>query len=139
MKNIFFRSLLVFVVMSILNVEFINLSKRFLDFPYKNIDGILYHILYFELILISLIGIITVLVFSKSYHSIFRVSVLFEILYLLMLMISGINPFLYFTDKNDLNLTKLLFYINSIIILFLMYLVDLMYSKIFSSKTKNLS
>ena len=98
--------------------------------------GILYSVLYLKYLIITIIGIITVLIFRKSYTSLFRIALLYEILYLITLIISGINPFKYFNSKNDLNLTGLLFYLNSFIVLFIMYLAHLLYSKIILSKSR---
>lgn len=137
MKNILLKSLIVFVVMSILNIEFIGWSKFLLQYPYKMVGGILYSVLYLEYALITVIGVITVFIFRKNYTSLFKIALLFEILYLITLIYSGINPFTYFRIQSDLNLINLLFYLNSFVVLLMMYLVHLIYSKLILAKSKN--
>lgn len=136
MKNILLKSLIVFVGMSILNIELIGWCKFLLQYPYKMVGGILYSVLYLEYTIITIIGSITVFIFRKNYTSLFKIALLFEILYLITLIYSGVNPFKYFRTQSDLNLTKLLFYLNSFVVLIIMYFVHLIYSKLILAKSK---
>lgn len=137
MKNIVLKSLMVFVVMSILNVELMGWSKILLEHPHKMAGGILYAVLYLEYAIITVIGVITVLLFRKNYTSLFKMALLFEILYLITLIYSGVNPFKYFRIQNDLNLINVLFYLNSFVVLLILYLVHLLYSKLILTRSKN--
>jgi hypothetical protein len=136
MKNILLKTLIVFVVMSILNIELIGWSKVFFQHHYKMGGGILYSVLYLEFVIMTIIGAITVFIFRKNYTSLFRIALLFEILYLIILIYSGINPFRYFSIQSDLNLTELFFYLNSFVVLLMMYFVHLIYSKLILAKSK---
>lgn len=135
MKNIFL-SLLIFVVMSLLHAQFTEWTVRFLSLPGGDFGMYSYLILIFCSV-ITAIGLITVIIFRKSYHSIFRIAILFEAIYLLFLIISGNNPFAYFTNSSNENLLMVMMYANSLIILILMFLFHLIYSKIILTKSKN--
>ena len=135
MKNIFL-SLLVFVVMSLLHAQFTEWTVRFLSLPGGDFGMYSYFILIFCSV-ITAIGLLTVIIFRKHYYSILRIAMLFEIIYLLFLVISGNNPFIYFSDSTSENLLKIFMYVISFIVLFIMYLVHLIYSKIILSKSKN--
>lgn len=128
MKNIFL-SLLVFVVMSLLHAQFTEWTVRFLSLPGGDFGMYSYFILIFCSV-ITAIGLLTVIIFRKHYYSILRIAMLFEIIYLLFLVISGNNPFIYFSDSTSKNLLKIFMYVISFIVLFFMYLVHLIYSKI---------
>lgn len=86
---------------------------------------------------ITAIGLVTVIIFRKHYDSILRIAILFEIIYLLFLLISGDNPFAYFSNSNNENLLKILMYLIGLITLSAMYLIHLLYSKLNLNKTKN--
>ncbi|GAB0155386.1 hypothetical protein CHRYSEOSP005_06470 [Chryseobacterium sp. Alg-005] len=135
MKNIVLKSLTTFVVMSLLNFLFTVWTIGFLHLPGGNFGMFPFLILIFCSI-ISLIGLITVLIFRKSYHSILRISILFETIYLFLLIISGNNPFLYFSEASNESILNLLMYINSFIVFLIIYLFDLIYSKIIISNLK---
>ena len=81
--------------------------------------------------IITGIGLITVILFRKSYGSIVKIAILFEIIYLFFLIISGNNPFLYFSDSKDENLLTIMMYFNALIIFFLMYVIHHLHSKFF--------
>jgi hypothetical protein len=135
MKNIFL-SLLIFVVMSLLHAQFTEWTVRFLSLPGGDFGMYSYLILIFCSV-ITAIGLLTVIIFRKSYHSIFRIAILFEAIYLLFLIISGNNPFAYFTNSSNENLLMVMMYANSLIVLILMFLLHLIYSKIILTKSKN--
>lgn len=134
MKNILLKSALVFVFMSFLNFVFSILILYITNLPGGGF-GMSPFLILIENIIVSVIGFITVLIFKKSYDSIMRMAVLFEIIYLFGLIVSGFNPF----GSNDTNFFSLLIYVNSGITFLIIYLLDLSYSKISSSKNKKLS
>ncbi|MDO3426444.1 hypothetical protein QWT87_16305 [Chryseobacterium sp. APV1] len=135
MKNIFL-SLMVFVVMSLLHAQFTEWTVRFLSLPGGDFGMYSYFILIFCSV-ITAIGLLTVIIFRKSYHSIFRIAILFEAIYLLFLIISGNNPFAYFTNSSNENLLMIMMYLNSFFVLLMMFLIDRLYSKINLAKSKN--
>lgn len=135
MKNIFL-SLLVFMVMSLLHAQFTEWTVRFLSLPGGDFGMYSYFILIFCSV-ITAIGLLTVIIFRKSYHSIFRIAILFEAIYLLFLIISGNNPFAYFTNSSNENLLMIMMYLNSFFVLLMMFLIDRLYSKINLAKSKN--
>jgi hypothetical protein len=135
MKNILLKSLVVFVVMTLLNAQFTVWSLHF----FKEASGRIAMApigIFLTCLLVSTIGFITILIFKKVYNSIIKVAALFEVIYLVTLLISGINPFQYFFTKEDLNLLDLLIYMNSFVVLLIMYLIHLLYLKIISSTSK---
>ena len=120
MKNILLKSLAVFIVMSFLHVQFSIWSIRLMDLPGGNV-GMLPILIMLNCLVVGVVGLITVTIFKGGYPSIIRIAVLFEILYLLILMFSGGNPVRYFFDRDDSNLLDLLLFIHSFLILFLMW------------------
>lgn len=135
MKNIFL-SLMVFVVMSLLHAQFTDWAVKQLRLPGGDYGMYSLFILVFCSV-ITAIGLVTVTIFRKHYYSILRIAILFEIIYLLFLMISGDNPFAYFSNSNNENLLKILMYGIGLIILSIMYLIHLLYSKLILKKSKN--
>jgi len=137
MKNIFL-SLVVFVVMSLLHAQFTDWIVRLLKL--RGGDYAMYSmlILIFSSV-ITVIGLVTVIIFRKSYDSILKIAILYEVIYLLFLIISGNNPFKYFWQPTNENLLMTMMYSNSIVVFLLMFLIYLLYSKITSSKNNNLS
>ncbi len=135
MKNIFL-SLIVFVVMSLLHAQFTEWAVKFLGLPGGDYGMFSYLILIFCAV-ITAIGLAVVIIFRKSYHSIVIMAVLFEVIYLSFLIISGKNPFLYFSKPTNENLLEIFMYTNAFIIFLVMFLIDLLYSKIISAKSKN--
>ncbi len=136
MKNILLKSVIIFVVMSCLNAQLAHWSGRILKLSADQL-GMLPTAVFFGSLIITVIASVTILIFRRSYQSLWKSAVLFEILYLLMLLLSGINPLIYFIEATDNHLIDLMLYINSIIVFLLMYLFDLLYSKILGSKIKN--
>lgn len=136
MKNILLKSVIIFVVMSCLNTQLAHWSGRILKLSSGQL-GMLPTAVFFGSLIITVIASVTILIFRRSYQSLWKSAVLFEILYLLMLLLSGINPLIYFIEATDNHLIDLMLYINSIIVFLLMYLFDLLYSKILGSKIKN--
>lgn len=136
MKNVLLKCLAVFVVMSFLNTQLAYWSGEFLRLPNSQFGMLSTAVLVGSLI-ISVIALITVLIFRRSYNSIWKAAVLFEILYLLMLMLSGAQPFAYFIENSDHHLIDLLLYINSIVIFIFICLFDIVYSRIISTRIKN--
>ncbi|MBT2620860.1 hypothetical protein [Chryseobacterium sp. ISL-6] len=134
MKNILLNSVQIFGVMAFLNFILSVAVLYIMNLPGGSFGMTPFFILT-ENILVSIIGFITVLIFKKSYHSMMRIAVLFEIIYLIGLIMSGFNPF----GSKDDNFFSLLIYANSGIVLFIIYLLYLIDSKISSSKNKKLS
>lgn len=134
MKNILLKSVHIFGAMT-----FLNFVLSLLILNVANLSdgayGMTPFLILIENIIVSVIGFITVLIFKKSYHSIMRIAVLFEIIYLIGLIVSGFNPF----GNNNDNFFSLLIYANSGIVLGIIYLSNLIDSKISSSKNKKLS
>ena len=137
MKNIFL-SLLIFVVMSLLHAQFTEWAVRMLGLPGGDFGMYSYLILIF-CSMMTAVGLLTVILFKKSYQSILRIAILFEVIYLLFLIISGNNPFLYFSDSTNENLLMIMMYGIAGLVLLCMFLVHLLHLKIISSKNKNLS
>ncbi|SEM16719.1 hypothetical protein SAMN05421856_101505 [Chryseobacterium taichungense] len=135
MKNIFL-SLMIFVVMSLLHMQLTDWAVKYLRLPGGDYGMYSIFILIFCSV-ITTIGLVTVIIFRKHYYSILRIAILFEIIYLLFLLISGNNPFVYFSDSNNENLLKIFMYVISFVVLLIMYLIQLIYSKIILSKSKN--
>ncbi|GAA5097186.1 hypothetical protein GCM10023210_31910 [Chryseobacterium ginsengisoli] len=121
--------------MSLLHAQFTEWAVKFLGLPGGDFGMYSYLILIFCSIITG-IGLVTVIIFRKNYHSILRIAILFEVIYLLFLIISGNNPFLYFSNATNENLLMIMMYMNSLMIFILMYLIHLIYSKIISSKLK---
>jgi len=138
MGKIILKSVVIFVVMSLLNAQFSEWTVRFLKLPGGNFGMYSYLILIFCSV-ITAIGMVTVIIFRKSYHSILRMAILFEAIYLFFLLISGNNPFLCFSDATPENLLMMMMYVNSFIIFLIMYSVYLIQLKLISSKNKKLT
>lgn len=136
MKNILVRSLVLFIVMSLLNAQFCEWTLHFLKGKSDGTAMVPMGVL-IECLIVTVVSFITVLVFRKNYHSILRMAVLFEIIYLLTLFISGTNPFKYFSNKGDAEFLALFLYVNSLVVFLLICLFDLIYSKIIRAKIKN--
>lgn len=137
MRNIFL-SLVIFVVMSLLHSQFTEWAVKFLGLPGGDFGMYSYFILIFCSV-ITAIGLVTVIIFRKNYRSILRIAILFEVIYLLFLIISGNNPFLYFSNSTHENLLMIMMYGISGVVFLLMFFVHLLYLKIISSRNKNLS
>lgn len=137
MRNIFL-SLVIFVVMSLLHSQFTEWAVKFLGLPGGDFGMYSYFILIFCSV-ITAIGLVTVITFRKNYRSILRIAILFEVIYLLFLIISGNNPFLYFSNSTNENLLMIMMYGISGVVFLLMFFVHLLYLKIISSRNKNLS
>lgn len=135
MKNIFL-SLMVFVVMTLLHIQFTGWAVRYLHLP-GGVYGMYSILILLFCSIIAAIGLVTVIIFRKHYYSVLRIAILFEIIYLLFLVISGNNPFIYFSDSNNENLLQIFMFVISLVILFIMYLIHLLHSKIILKKTKN--
>ncbi|AZA88123.1 hypothetical protein EG349_15635 [Chryseobacterium shandongense] len=136
MKNIFL-SLMVFVVISLLHMQFTGWAVRYLGLP-GGVYGIYSILILAFCSVIAAIGLVTVIIFRKHYYSILRIAILFEIIYLLFLFFSRINPFVYLSDPNNENLLKVFMYGIGLAILFIMYLIHLVYSKIILSQKTNI-
>ncbi|KAA0126284.1 hypothetical protein FY557_18195 [Chryseobacterium sp. SN22] len=134
MKNIFL-SLAVFVAMSLLHTQFTDWEVGFLKLPGGSYGMFSVFMLIFCSVITG-IGLLTAVIFRKTYYSILRMAVLFEIIYLLFLIISGNNPFLYFYEATNENLLMIMVYGNAVVVFIIMYLVHLLYSKINSSADK---
>lgn len=130
------KSLMIFVVMSLLNTQCTDWSVKFLNLPGGDFGMFSLFILIFCSVITG-IGWVTVIIFRKSYHSILRIAILYEAIFLCMFIISGKNPFSYFLNPTNENMLWVLMYGNSLVILLLMYLIHLFYSKIILSKSRN--
>lgn len=127
---------MIFVVMSLLHTQLTDWAVKYLRLPGGDYGMYSIFILIFCSV-ITAIGLVTVIIFRKHYYSILRIAILFEIIYLSFLLISGNNPFAYLSESNNENLLKIFMYVISFIVLLIMYLVQLIYSKIILSKSKN--
>ena len=138
MKNVVLKSILIFIIMSILNIGLADESVRYLKLPGGDF-GMLSFAVLIGCCIISGVGLVTVLIFKNNYHSVFRMAILFEILYLLMLIMSGTNPFAYFSENTDRKLLNLMLYLNSVGVFFVVCLFNFIYLKIISFKRKKIS
>lgn len=136
MKNVLLKSLAVFIVMSLLNTQLAYWSGKFLKLSGGQ-SGMLSTTVLTGTLIITVISLITVMAFRRNYDSIWKMAVLFEILYLLILILSGANPFAYFIENTDNHLIDLLLYLNSLVIFIVVCLFDVIYSRIISTKVKN--
>lgn len=114
MKNIFL-SLMVFVVMTLLHIQFTGWAVRYLHLP-GGVYGMYSILILLFCSIIAAIGLVTVIIFRKHYYSVLRIAILFEIIYLLFLVISGNNPFIYFSDSNNENLLQIFMFVISLVI-----------------------
>lgn len=115
--------------MSLLHAQLADWEVSFLKLP----GGSYGMLSVFMLILCSIItgiGLLTVIIFRKTYYSILRTAVLFEIIYLLFLIISGNTPFLYFYETTNENLLMIMTYGNAIVVFLIMFIAHLLYLKI---------
>ncbi|REC77219.1 hypothetical protein DRF60_12470 [Chryseobacterium elymi] len=133
MKNIIMRSLVIFIVMSLLNAQFSEWTLHFLKEKSDGIALVPIGVLV-ECIIVTIVSFITILIFRKNYNSVLKIVALFEIIYLLTLIISGTNPFAYFSNKTDVGLLALFLYVNSLVVFLIIFVFNLLYSKIISSK-----
>jgi hypothetical protein len=131
MKNILLKSAQTFVLMSIMNLL---LSALILNIAFSRRSfGMYPFLILIESLVTSVVAFITVCIFRKNYRSVLRMAVLFQIIYLIILILVGFNPF----GSDVMNIFSLLLYINSFIVLLIVYLFDLLYSKIILAKSKN--
>jgi len=136
MKNILLKTILVFVVMTIFNTGFVDETVKFLELPGGDF-GMLSLSILIGCVIVSVVGLVTVFIFKQQYNSIWKIALLFEVLYLLMLILSGTNPFTYFVEHTHPALLNVLLYVNSIGVFLIMILFDFVYSKIIGCKSKN--
>ncbi|MDR2237803.1 MAG: hypothetical protein LBE92_16900 [Chryseobacterium sp.] len=136
MKNILLKSILILGIMTFLNAGLVGESVKWIGMPPSShtLHGFA---VFVGCLIISGISFATILIFKKSYDAVWKVAVLFEILYLLMLVWSQVNPFTYFTKHTDDSLIDLLLYVNSIVVFLVIFLADFVLSKIIASKHKN--
>lgn len=130
------RSLVLFIVMSLLNAQFSEWTLHFLKEKSGGIAMVPIGVL-IECFIVTTISFITIVLFRKNYHSVLRIAVLFEMIYLITLIISGTNPFSYFSNKGDAEFLALFLYVNSFVVFLIMLAFDLIYSKITASEIKN--
>ncbi|MBL1219498.1 hypothetical protein JET18_01535 [Chryseobacterium sp. L7] len=136
MKNLILKSILILGIMTFLNAGIVGETVKWIGLPPSShtLHGFA---IFIGCLIISLVSLITILIFKNSYTAIWKVAVLFEILYLLMLLWSKTNPFTYFSTRKDNDLMDLFLYVNSIGIFLLICIFDLIYSKITASEIKN--
>lgn len=95
--------------MSLLHFQFTEWTIKLLKIPGDDFGMYSYLILIFCSI-ITAIGLVTIIIFRKNYNSVIKIAILFEIIYLFFLMISGNNPFLYFFESKNENLLMTMMY-----------------------------
>ncbi|WP_153395599.1 hypothetical protein [Chryseobacterium vaccae] len=135
MKNILLKSILILGIITFLNTGLVGESVKLIGMPPSShtLHGFA---VFVGGLIISGISFATILIFKRSYDAIWKVAVLFEILYLVMLLWSQVNPLAYFTQHTDDSLIDLLLYVNSIIVFLVILLFDFVFSKINSTKIK---
>lgn len=126
---------MVFVVMSLLHAQFADWEVSVLKLPGGSY-GMVSLLMLILCSVITGIGLLTVVIFRKNYYSILRMAVLFEIIYLVFLVISGNNPFLYFNETTNENLLTLMVYGNALAVFIIMSLLHFLYLKINSLTPK---
>ena len=134
MKNILLKSAQIFVLMSFINFLLSVLMLYMMRLPGGNF-GMHPFLILIECGFASVVAFITVILFKKNYHSILRMAFLFEVIYLICLILSGFNPY----GTNDEHVFSLLTYLNSLITFCFVYLFNLLYSKlIFKNQKTNI-
>lgn len=132
MKNILLKSAQIFVLMSFINFLLSILMLYVIRLPGGNF-GMHPFLILIECGFVSVVAFITVMIFKRNYHSILRMAFLFEVIYLICLILSGFNPY----GTNDEHVFSLLTYLNSLITFCFVYLFNLLYSKLILKKSKN--
>jgi hypothetical protein len=132
MKNILLKSAQIFVLMTFINFLLSILMLYMMRLPGGNF-GMHPFLVLIECGFVSVLAFITVIIFKKNYHSILRMAFLFEVIYLICLILSGFNPY----GTNDEHVFSLLTYLNSLITFCFVYLFNLLYSKLILKKSKN--
>lgn len=138
MKNVLLKSIVLFLIMMLLNAQFADWSLVLLK---EHPGGIGMYPIGVALngLIVMAVCFFAVLFFRKSYHSVFRITLLYEVVYLFMLIISGANPFKYFLEKDEVWMLDLLVYANSIIVFGILNSINFIFQKIILSKNENLS
>jgi len=127
MKNILLKSAQIFVMMAISNFLLSVLMLYIFDLPGGSF-GMHPVFVLMHCSIASFIAFITVVIFKKNYYSVLRVATLFQTIYLIGLILSGLNPF----GFDAFNTFSLLIFINSFIVFLMIYLLHLWYSKKFN-------
>ncbi len=135
MKNVLLKSILILGIMTFLNAGLVGESVKLAGMPPSShtLHGFA---VFIGGLIVSGISFATILIFKRSYDAVWKVAALFEILYLVMLLWSRVNPFSYFTRPADDSLIDLLLYVNSIAVFLVVFLLDFVFSKIISTKDK---
>lgn len=131
MKNILLKSAQIVVLMSMMNLLLSVLIINMAHFPYRSF-GMYPFLILIECLVASVVTFITVCIFKKSYESVLKIAILFQIIYLISLILTGFNPW----GSDDMNIFSLLLYVNSFIVFLIVYLFRLLYSKIISVNQK---
>jgi hypothetical protein len=131
MKNILLKSAQIFVLMSFINFLLSVLILYMIRLPGGNF-GMHPFLILIECSFVSVVAFITVVIFKKNYHSILKMAFLFEIIYLICLVLSGFNPY----GTNDEHVFSLLTYLNSLITFYFVYFFNFLYSKLIFKKIK---
>jgi hypothetical protein len=131
MKNILVKSALVFIFMTIINFV-LSILILYLPNIHSGSFGMHPFLILIECCFVSVIAFITVIIFKKNYQSVLRIAILYVVIYLVVLILSGFNPF----GEKEKRTFSLLIYINSGITFFIVYLLILLYSKIILSTSK---
>jgi len=132
MKNILLKSAQIFVLMSMMNFLLSVFILNIVHFPDGHF-GMHPFLILIECLVALIVAFITVCIFRKNYHSVLRIAALFQAVYFICLILSGFNPF----GSHDINIYSLLLYVNSFIVLLIVYLLHLFYLKIILAKSKN--
>ncbi|WP_345991963.1 hypothetical protein AAEU33_08220 [Chryseobacterium sp. Chry.R1] len=133
MKNILIKSVVTFFIMTILTTWLADWLVGYLHLPGGDF-GMLSLAVLIGCIISSGVGLVTVIIFKSTYQSVVRIAILFEVLYLFMLMISGTNPFTYFSEKTNAKLLNVLLYMNAVVVFLIVIAIHFMYLKIKSKK-----
>ncbi|MFP7656209.1 MULTISPECIES: hypothetical protein [Chryseobacterium] len=133
MKNILIKSVVIFFIMTILTTWLADWLVGYLHLPGGDF-GMLSLAVLIGCIISSGVGLVTVVIFKSTYQSVVRIAILFEVLYLFMLMISGTNPFTYFSEKTNAKLLNVLLYMNAVVVFLIVIAIHFMYVKIKSKK-----
>ncbi|KQT16455.1 hypothetical protein ASG31_13145 [Chryseobacterium sp. Leaf404] len=116
MKNVILKSSQIFTLMAMLNFLLSVVAIYILGLPGESL-GMAPFLILLKCVFTLIVAFITVLLFKKNYNSVLRIALLFEIIYLISLVISGFNPF---GLKED-NIYSMLIYLNSFIVLFFIF------------------
>lgn len=132
MKNTLLKSAQIFVLMTFVNFILSVLILYIFRLSGGNF-GMHPFLILIECGFVSVVAFITVIIFKRNYHFVLRMALLFEIIYLICLVLSGFNPF----GTKEEHVFSLLTYLNSLITFGIICLFNFLYSKKITSKSKS--